>query len=201
MVSPMKLWIIADTHFYHENIKLYQGRPDDFNEQIIRNWNKLVAYDDVVIHLGDVIFGLDKDKRLPSLMASLPGKKILCRGNHDPKPAEWYMERGFDFACDYFVYQDIAFSHAPLTPLPPQTLVSDGRSVAWNVHGHFHKGGDVHEADREKRPSATTVFADRYYNSAYYNEHRDKYVLVQIEDGLAPIPLEDVLTLEKADPS
>ena len=67
----MKLWIIADTHFYHENIKRYQGRPDDFNEQIIRNWCKLVAYDDVVIHLGDVIFGLDKEQRLSSLMASL----------------------------------------------------------------------------------------------------------------------------------
>lgn len=87
----MRIWIIADTHFYHENIKRYQGRPDDFNEQIIRNWNKLVAYDDVVIHLGDVIFGLDKETRLPSLIASLPGKKVLCRGNHDPKPAEWYM--------------------------------------------------------------------------------------------------------------
>src|SRR5476649_1621970 len=136
----MNIWIIADTHFYHENIKKFQGRPNDFNEKIIKNWNQLVAYDDVVIHLGDVIFGLDKEQRLPSLMASLPGKKILCRGNHDPKPAEWYMEHGFDFACDYYVYKDVAFSHAPLTPLPPQTLVSDGRPVNWNIHGHFHKG-------------------------------------------------------------
>ena len=183
----MRIWIIADTHFYHENIKRYKGRPDDFNEQIISNWNKLVAYDDVVIHLGDVIFGLDKEKRLPSLMASLPGKKILCRGNHDPKPAAWYMEHGFDFACDYYVYQDVAFSHAPLTPLPPQTLVSDGRLVTKNVHGHFHKGITTVDG------SAPRVFEDRYYNSSYYNEHRESYTLVQIEDGLRPILLDEVL--------
>jgi calcineurin-like phosphoesterase family protein len=189
----MRIWIIADTHFYHENIKRYQGRPDDFNEQIIRNWNKLVAYDDVVIHLGDVIFGLDKEKRLPSLMASLPGKKILCRGNHDPKQAEWYMEHGFDFACDYFVYKDIAFSHAPLTPLPPQTLVSDGRSVRWNIHGHLHKGGIETE---QLAPAA--IFADRYYDSAYYKTHRDKYILVQIEDRLGPILLEEIASVDNS---
>jgi calcineurin-like phosphoesterase family protein len=182
----MKIWVIADTHFYHENIKRYQGRPDDFNQQIIRNWNKLVAYDDVVIHLGDVIFGLDKEKRLPSLMASLPGKKILCRGNHDPKPAEWYMERGFDFTCDYYVYQDVAFSHAPLTPLPPQTLVNDGRLVSLNIHGHFHKGGASPEA-------TSAIHEDRYYDSKYYKEHREQYILVQIEDGLTPVPLDDIL--------
>jgi calcineurin-like phosphoesterase family protein len=187
----MKIWVIADTHFYHENIKRYQGRPDDFNEQIIRNWSKAVTYDDVVIHLGDVIFGLDKEKRLPSLMASLPGRKILCRGNHDPKPAEWYMERGFDFACDYFVYQGVAFSHAPLTPLPPQTFVNDGNPVRWNIHGHFHKGSI--------KPDAVPIaHEDRYYDSAYYKLHRENYVLVQIEDGLAPIPLDDVLKMKEA---
>lgn len=183
----MRIWIIADTHFYHENIKRYQGRPDDFNEQIIRNWNRLVAYDDVVIHLGDVIFGLDKEQRLPSLMASLPGKKILCRGNHDPKPAEWYMKHGFDFACDYYVYKDIAFSHAPLTPLPPQTLVSDGRLVNLNVHGHFHKGG------QRQAETPAPIHKDNYYNSTYYRENRDKYLLVQIEDELRPMLLEELL--------
>lgn len=57
------------------------------------------------------------------------------------------MEHGFDFACDYYVYEDVAFSHAPLTPLPPQTLVSDGRLVTLNVHGYFHKG-TRREADK-----------------------------------------------------
>lgn len=182
----MKIWIIADTHFYHENIKKYQGRPDDFNEQIIKNWNKLVKYDDLVIHLGDVIFGLNKEDTLSSIMASLPGKKVLCRGNHDPKPALWYMERGFDFVCDYFVSGDVAFSHVPLTPLPPQTLVSSQRAVNLNIHGHFHK-------NRFQDATETLEHIDKYYDSAYYKAHKEQYLLLQIDNSLSPIALEDVL--------
>ena len=55
----MKIWIIADTHFYHENIIKFENRPLDNVEQIIANWNKVVADEDLVIHLGDVIFGKD----------------------------------------------------------------------------------------------------------------------------------------------
>lgn len=185
MVAHMKLWIIADTHFNHENIKRYQDRPDDFNEAIIRNWNKVVSFGDVVIHLGDVILGRDQEKALPSIMATLPGKKILCRGNHDPRPAQWYMERGFDFACDYFVYKDLAFSHAPLTPLPFRTLSSSPQPVDRNIHGHFHRPKD--------KPQQSLPYPDRYYDSAYYKANRGKYVLVHIEDTLGPVPLEDVL--------
>jgi len=31
-------------------------RPLDYNEQIIANINKMVGQDDLLIHLGDVIF-------------------------------------------------------------------------------------------------------------------------------------------------
>lgn len=182
----MKIWIIADTHFYHENIKIFQGRPDDFNEQIIKNWNKVVKYDDLVIHLGDVIFGLNKEETLPSLMATLPGKKMLCRGNHDQKSSRWSMERGFDFVCDYFVSGDIAFSHVPLTPLPPQTMVNDQRAVKWNIHGHFHKKSS-------QDSTGTSEHINKYYDGNYYKAHKEQYLLVQIDDGLSPIALEDVL--------
>jgi len=185
----MKIWIIADTHFYHENIKKFQGRPDDFNEQIIKNWNRLVQYNDLVIHLGDVIFGLNKEEQLPCLMATLPGKKILCRGNHDPKSATWYMERGFDFVCDYFIYQDIAFSHAPLTPLPPQSLVADMRLVNWNIHGHFHSG----QSKEPRETSKQRPYKDRYYNSEYYKTHKEKYILMHIDETLTPIALDEKL--------
>ncbi len=101
------------------------------------------------------------------------------------------MERGFDFACDYFVYRDVAFSHAPLTPLPTQTLVSDGRTVNWNVHGHFHKGK---AAEKTKTPK---VYEDKYYDSTYYMQHRERYILVQIEDGLTPVQMDAVLKTGK----
>ena len=50
----MKFFVIGDTHFLHENIIKYCNRPTDFNKLIIKNWNKVVKAEDVVIHLGDV---------------------------------------------------------------------------------------------------------------------------------------------------
>jgi calcineurin-like phosphoesterase family protein len=179
----MNIWIIADTHFGHDNMIPYCGRPKDFDDQIISNWNKVVQHEDVVIHLGDVIFGQNKDTRLPSIMASLPGKKILCRGNHDPKPGVWYMEHGFDFVCDSFVYDRYLFSHCPITPLPKQANYNWQKDINLNIHGHFHN----------KFPTNPN-FDNDLYDVKYYLANKEKYHLVSIEpDALRPFSLEEVI--------
>ncbi|CAA9555522.1 MAG: hypothetical protein AVDCRST_MAG73-3251, partial [uncultured Thermomicrobiales bacterium] len=78
--------------------------------------------------------------------------------------------RGFAFACAYFVLGGVAFSHKPLTPLPPGCTL--------NVHGHFHKS-----AHRDAE----------FAGDLYFQGHRHRYRLVQIEDTLAPFRLGDVV--------
>jgi calcineurin-like phosphoesterase family protein len=142
--NNMKTWVISDTHWRHVNIVKYTGRHVDYEKILRQNWIKAVDQNDLVIHLGDVIFGQDKELHLGGIMEGLPGKKVLCRGNHDLKPADFYMARGFDIVTDYFVYENIAFSHAPLTPLPYQTVKEKNQAggfilkpVDVNIHGHF----------------------------------------------------------------
>lgn len=183
----MKFYVISDTHFNHKKIIEYENRPLDFNEQIIRNWNKKVNDHDIVIHLGDVILGHDSE--LPEIMRRLNGTKILARGNHDHHNDDWYMERGFDFVVDYYVYKNIAFSHAPITPLPIQvnrqktgTPEWEERLVDLNIHGHLHRM--LHRGEE---------FPDRYYDYKYFKANRSKYHLIQIEDSLSPFLLDDIL--------
>lgn len=80
----MKLFIISDTHFFHQNIIKYCQRPfkdvDEMTEQLIINWNKSVGTDDVVLHLGDVTFNYN---RTFEVMKQLNGHKQLILGNHD----------------------------------------------------------------------------------------------------------------------
>lgn len=187
----MKFFVISDTHFNHSKIIEYENRPEDFNEQIIRNWNKVVNDHDIVIHLGDVILG--KDSELPDFMRRLNGTKILTRGNHDHHNDDWYMERGFDFVTDYYVYKNLAFSHAPMTPLPIQTnrqktgtLTWEARPVDLNIHGHLHRM--LHRGEE---------FVDRYYDNVYFRNNREKYHLIQIEDDLKPFLLDDILREHK----
>lgn len=184
----MKTWIISDTHFNHKKLIEYERRPENFNELIIKNWNKVVLDDDLVIHLGDVILGLDSS--LDSILSRCKGRKILARGNHDHKSLDWYMARGFDFVCDYFVYRNLAFSHAPLTPLPLQnnrhkygTEEWAERPVDLNIHGHFHRG--IHRGQ--------VGMPDRYYDHVYFDKNRDKYYLIQIEDTFRPVLLDNIM--------
>lgn len=103
-------WVITDTHFYHAAMVYLCHRPDDFGEQIIANWKRLVQPEDTVIHLGDVAW---KDITINKL----PGRKILVRGNHDSKTDTWYMENGFDFVCNSFTLNrygvNALFTHKP----------------------------------------------------------------------------------------
>lgn len=184
----MKIHVISDTHFNHIKLIEYEHRPADFNEIIIRNWNKVVAPDDLVLHLGDVILG--HDSLLDTILSRLAGRKILVRGNHDHKTIDWYMSKGFDFVCDYFIYKNLAFSHAPLTPLPLQnnrqkTGTEDWqeRQVELNIHGHFHRG--IHRG----QPG----MPDRYFDHEYFQKNRDKYHLIQIEDTFRPVLLDNIL--------
>ena len=82
-----KTFLIADTHFFHENI------IEEINQTIIKNWNEMVDDNDIIYHLGDFtmvpyIEGLSYKDRYISiankLLDRLNGKKYLIRGNHDP---------------------------------------------------------------------------------------------------------------------
>lgn len=89
-----QIWLWSDTHYSHKNIcratsqwtDKYTCRDfnslDEMNAAIVNGFNKLVKPDDIVFHLGDVIFGTKQ--LLPDFLAQLSCKNIyLVMGNHD----------------------------------------------------------------------------------------------------------------------
>jgi calcineurin-like phosphoesterase family protein len=130
MARPSKIFIIADTHFNHETLVTMGERPADYQEQIVRNWKRLVMSHDIVIHLGDVIFA--RASTLGEIMAGLPGVKILVRGNHDRESDGWYLRNGFSVAVQGLLIGGVWLTHAPQAALPDGALI--------NVHGHLHGG-------------------------------------------------------------
>jgi len=132
-------WLISDTHFFHKAIADYCNRPDNFDSLILKRWGQVVKPDDLIYHLGDVMF---KGEGYKDVIESLPGIKILTKGNHDRKPYQWYLDRGFASVCNYIVvdcrtklrgtfmkYRKILLSHVPMD-------IPEGVDV--NIHGHFH---------------------------------------------------------------
>jgi calcineurin-like phosphoesterase family protein len=78
-----KIWVISDTHFGHDNIIKYEGRPKDHDSLMIRNiWGKL-GMDDCLLHLGDVT--LTSRPKAREWCNRLPKYTILIEGNHDKR--------------------------------------------------------------------------------------------------------------------
>ena len=128
--QSQQIWLTTDTHFGHANMVKLCHRPEDFEKKIIDNWYQVVRPEDIVIHLGDVTWHV-KDY-LDDVVAKLPGKKILVRGNHDEESLMYYMKHGFDLAVDSLSMKyrglDILFTHEP--------KIFHEHDI--NIHGHLH---------------------------------------------------------------
>jgi len=129
-----QFFLTADTHFDHEKLVSF-GRPVDFNERIIANWNRVVGKNDSILHLGDLTM-TNKEKTM-SYCKQLRGKKYLIRGNHDGASDTWYEDCGFTvvepifkiFRDKYDNWNKYLLTHEPVMELP---------SGWFNIHGHLH---------------------------------------------------------------
>lgn len=129
----MNTYIISDTHWDHQNIIKYCNRPyssvDEMNIALIKNWNRVVSKDDLVIHLGDFAM-TRKRERVRELRSQLNGRIALVVGNHDNFDVDFYSEV-FDFVCHSFVLHNIYFTHRPYEHITYTDF-------SLNVHGHIH---------------------------------------------------------------
>lgn len=131
----MKRFVIADTHFCHENIIVYCNRPfrdsREMDEYIIQQWNSVVGADDIVWFLGD--FALASKDKIIEIGQKLRGNKRMILGNHDHASESIYKAAGFNFVSRWPVIIDdfIILSHAPIK-MESQT------PQFFNIFGHVH---------------------------------------------------------------
>lgn len=133
----MKRFLIADTHFKHENIIKYESRPfadsNEMDKQLIDLWNSTVGKDDLVYILGDFTLSRRIDV-IKNLVSSLNGRKILIIGNHDTRKPKDYIECGFEVATrkPIMVEPGVILMHEPF---------NDANLIAPNYvyfFGHVH---------------------------------------------------------------
>jgi len=133
------IWFTSDTHFMHENIIQYCGRPfkdaEFMDEFLIGQWNMLIKPQDKVYHLGDVACGFGgDDRKLGNLLRRLNGHKRLNPGNHDNLKSV-ALQTHFE-KIEYWSGQGQwpFFTHH--VPLNRKSF--RGKDVVAQVHGHTH---------------------------------------------------------------
>ncbi|MBQ7100617.1 MAG: metallophosphoesterase, partial [Clostridia bacterium] len=83
----MSLFAIGDTHLsfgVEKPMDVFHGWSG-YEQRLEENWRKIVKEDDTVLICGDVSWGMKLPEALEDFrfLHSLPGKKILMKGNHD----------------------------------------------------------------------------------------------------------------------
>jgi predicted phosphohydrolase len=86
----MSIFAISDLHLStldktDKSMEVFGKRWDNYMMRIENNWKKLVSENDTVIIPGDISWALSLEEAKSDLkfIDSLPGKKILGKGNHD----------------------------------------------------------------------------------------------------------------------
>lgn len=84
----MALFTIADLHLSHgvsKPMDIFGGRWQGYMDKIDTRWRALVAPEDTVVIGGDISWGIDLAQARADFLAidTLPGRKIILKGNHD----------------------------------------------------------------------------------------------------------------------
>ena len=84
----MKVYAISDLHLSTacpKPMNVFGTQWDNYFEQICDDWRAKVQPDDLVLLPGDFSWGMRLEEAMQdfAMVAPLPGKKIILRGNHD----------------------------------------------------------------------------------------------------------------------
>ena len=84
----MRLFAIGDLHLSGGDDKPMDVFGPQWDRHFLRiqeNWREMVSEDDTVLIPGDISWAMQLESAIPDLRAigELPGKTIICKGNHD----------------------------------------------------------------------------------------------------------------------
>ena len=103
----MALYALSDTHLslaVHKPMDIFGNRWKDHDQRLKYFWEQKITEEDTIVLPGDLSWGMTMGEALPDLkyLASLPGKKIIGKGNHDywwgtaSKIEQAFAEHGID---------------------------------------------------------------------------------------------------------
>ena len=123
------IYFCADPHLGHKNIQNFREfvcSSEDNTFQFVKEASEKLHKRSITYFLGDVAFDLDS----LSIIAELPGRKILIKGNHDDKVSSKDQVLVFDEIHGILKYKKYWLSHAPVHPAELRGKI--------NLHGHVH---------------------------------------------------------------
>jgi hypothetical protein len=136
----MKIFAISDLHLSVNNPKpmdIFGPVWEGYLDKIFTQWREKVGEDDIVLLPGDFSWAmkLEDTKKDFELLAPLPGKKILIRGNHD----YWWKsisavrsvlpQNFYAIQNDAIKFENVVFCGTRGWPLPDKSYTEDDEKI------------------------------------------------------------------------
>lgn len=111
----MAIFAISDLHLStaeatNKSMEIFGRRWADYTERLRRSWQAVVSADDTVIIPGDISWAISLEEAESDFrfLHSLPGKKLLGKGNHD---FWWSTATKLRAFIEKMGFDDIRFLH------------------------------------------------------------------------------------------
>lgn len=137
----MALFVIGDVHLsfsVDKPMRIFDGW-DGFEQRLENNWRSLVTDTDTVVLPGDISWGMSLEQALADFqfLHSLPGQKLILKGNHD---YWWTTRRKMDTFLEENGLHTLRFVHNDAVPV-------EGKVAVCGTRGWFYDA----EADADKK--------------------------------------------------
>lgn len=144
----MSLFVLSDTHLSldaNKSMTVFRGW-DDYVERLEKHWRALVTPQDTVVIAGDVSWAMALEDTLKdfAFLQSLPGRKLLFKGNHD----YWWTTRR---KMDSFLAEN---GLDTLTIVHNDAVEVDGRFAVCGTRGWLYDDSEPDNAKIIKREAA-----------------------------------------------
>lgn len=127
----MALFAIADTHLslgVNKSMTVFPGW-DDYVTRLEDNWRQIITPEDTVVIAGDISWGMNlkQAKADFAFLHSLPGRKLILKGNHD---YWWTTRRQMDLFFEENGFNTLRIVHNDAVEV-------DGRYAVCGSRGWF----------------------------------------------------------------
>ncbi len=138
MIIYMNVYAISDPHLstvVNKPMTIFGEHWNNYWEIITEDWKSKVKDDDVVIVSGDISWGLNLDEAKPDidLIAALPGKIVIGKGNHDywwpsmTKLKAWLPSNMYPMMNNCLRFENVLICGSRLWTIGPSATAEDKR--------------------------------------------------------------------------
>ena len=178
-------YYIADIHFRDEKVFVKCKRPFkniyEYENEIIKRWNKKVTNNDTVYVLGDLV--LDGCAEAIEILPKLKGHKKLIVGNHDENLCEQINQLKIFESIDFIKLVKDKGRNVCLCHYPLMDWMEFNRN-GYHIYGHIHNKTAINGA-------AYSQIKEYYKDKPAFNCGVDVV-------GFEPVTLDELIKLKEA---